>query len=54
MTAKEQPKDVDAVLWLPDHFAELVERGTAEALVLEEMFYTRRPEELFAAESEED
>lgn len=50
VTAKDEPHDIDAVLLLPPGIQELVQRGELPALELEEMFLTRRPEELFAAE----
>jgi hypothetical protein len=54
VTAKEEPEDVDAVMLLPANFAEQVAQGVEAALELEEMFLTRRPEEIFAAEDEAD
>lgn len=54
VTAKANPNDVDAVVYLPPNFAALLERENADALELEEMLLTRRPEELFAAEDDED
>jgi hypothetical protein len=52
VTAKVEPDDVDAVMMVPAHFAELVAQGIEAALELEEMFLTRQPEELFPAEDE--
>ena len=54
ITAKSEPNDVDAVVLLPADFQERVERGEEAALELHEMLLTRRPEELFAAEDDED
>ena len=54
VTAKNDPNDVDAVVWLPDDFAERVSRGDLEAVELETMLLTRRPEEIFAAEDRRD
>jgi hypothetical protein len=54
VTAKVDPNDIDAVLQLPKGFQGQVESGSPAALELEQMFLTRRPEELFAAEDETD
>ncbi len=54
VTSKPDPDDVDAVVWLPDDFAERLERGDLEAVELDSMLVTRRPEELFAAEDRRD
>ncbi len=54
VTAKTEPDDVDAVMLVPANFAEQAQAGIEAALELEEMFATRQPEELFAAEDEED
>jgi hypothetical protein len=54
VTAKEEPHDVDTVVLLPKTFSQLVEQEYAPALELEEMLLTRRPEEIFAAEDEDD
>jgi hypothetical protein len=54
VTAKKDPQDIDAVLFLPLDFILQVERGDDSALELEDMFLTRQPEELFAAEDEAD
>ena len=45
VTSKPQPEDVDAVVWIP---------GDLEAVELDSMLVTRRPEELFAAEDRRD
>lgn len=54
VTAKEEPHDIDSVIFLPEDFTQQLEREFAPALELEEMLLTRRPEELFAAEDETD
>jgi hypothetical protein len=54
VTAKPKPKDVDAVVLLPPDFEQQIEEGSEPALELEEMLLTRRPEEIFAAEDDED
>ena len=54
ITAKADPDDVDAVILLPRDFQIQVARGGEDALELEQMLLTRRPEELFAAEDEGD
>ena len=50
VTAKDEPNDIDPVLLLPAHFPAAIDQGRPSALELEDMFLTRRPEELFAAE----
>lgn len=54
VTAKDAPNDIDGVVLLSPDFQKQVEQGSPAALELEEMFLTRRPEELFAAEDETD
>lgn len=54
VTAKAEPNDVDAVIWLPPDFEALASASTAAVIELEDMLRTRRPEELFAAEDEAD
>jgi hypothetical protein len=54
VTAKEDPNDIDAVVFLPLDFERQIENRNEPALELEEMLLTRRPEELFAAEDEID
>ncbi|HEV3343803.1 MAG TPA: hypothetical protein VG125_25745, partial [Pirellulales bacterium] len=54
VTAKQKPNDIDAVILLPSDFEDKMEQGVEAALELEEMLLTRRPEELFAAEDEDD
>ena len=45
---------LDAHVWLPEDFAEQVDRGKFDALELAEMLTTRQPEEIFAAEDARD
>ena len=40
VTAKPEPNDVDAVVWLPDDFAERVSNGNLQAIELETMLLT--------------
>jgi hypothetical protein len=54
VTAKEEPGDVDAVVLLPDDFREQLLAGNPKAVELHDMFRSREPKELFAAEDEED
>jgi len=54
VTSKPEPNDVDAVVWLPDNFVELVSNGNLEAMELESMLLNRHPEEIFAAEDRRD
>ena len=54
ITAKEEPRDIDAVILLPPDFRRQVESEIETALELEEMLLTRSPEEIFAAEDEAD
>ncbi|MEO6165251.1 MAG: hypothetical protein ABIP88_14060 [Candidatus Binatia bacterium] len=54
VTAREDPYDVDTVISLPQDFAKQVDQELTPALELEEMLLTRRPEEIFAAEDEND
>ncbi len=54
VTAKVDPQDVDAVVWLPHDFTRQVALESDAACELETMLLTRRPEELFAAEDETD
>jgi hypothetical protein len=54
VTAKEMPHDVDAVCLLPQDFSSQIEKGNDVALELEQMLLTREPEEIFAAEDDED
>lgn len=54
VTAKESPHDIDAVVFLPAEFSDLLERQDESALELEQMLLLRHPEEIFAAEDEGD
>ncbi len=54
VTAKAEPNDVDAVVWLGDDFVNRVSRGDREAVELEMMLLTRQPQEIFAAEDRRD
>lgn len=54
VTAKPNPNDVDAVVWLGADFVDRVSRGDMEAMELEMMLVTRQPEEIFAAEDRRD
>ena len=54
VTDKTDPGDVDAVVLLPSDFQGQIGQETEAALEVEEMILNRRPEELFAAEDEED
>lgn len=54
VTAKPEPNDVDAVVWLPDDFAQRVSDSQPEAIELETMLLTRHSEGIFAAEDRRD
>lgn len=54
VTAAPEPKDIDAVVFLGDDFAEQLANESLAAMELESMLLTRRPEELFAAEDVHD
>ncbi len=54
VTDKAEPGDIDAVIFLPPNFQQQIEKGSEAAIELEEMILTRRPEEIFAAEDEDD
>ena len=54
VTAKLEPNDIDAVVLLAEDFEQQVASEVDEALELEEMLLTRRPEEIFAAEDARD
>ena len=54
VTSKQEPNDVDAVVWLPDDFVDRVSNGNLEAMEVETMLLTRRPEEMFAVEDRRD
>jgi uncharacterized protein DUF6932 len=52
VTAKPDPRDVDAVCWLPDDFEEQYLAGAAAAVRLYRMLVTREPAELFGVFSQ--
>jgi hypothetical protein len=54
VTAKPDPNDVDAVVWLGADFVDRVSSGDEDAVELEMMLVTRQPEEIFAAEDRGD
>jgi hypothetical protein len=54
VTAKPDPNDVDAVVWIGDDFVDRVSRGEVAAIELEMMLISRQPEEIFAAEDRHD
>lgn len=54
VTAKAEPNDVDAVVFLPSDFQDQIVKNDEAATEFEEMLLTRRPEEIFAAEDETD
>jgi hypothetical protein len=54
VTAKSEPQDIDAAIWLPQTFQKQVEQGIEPAMELEQMLLTRHPEEIFAAEDQTD
>jgi hypothetical protein len=54
VTAKPEPDDIDAVVFLPSDFQEQIIRGVDAAMELEQMVLSRQPEEIFAAEDDED
>ncbi len=47
VTAKAVPDDVDVVIWLGERFLELLLQRDWRALLLKQMFLTRRPQEAF-------
>ncbi len=54
VTQKPEPGDIDSVILLPEDFRQQVEREDEAALELESMLLTRQPEEILAAEDDED
>ena len=54
VTEKPEPHDIDSVVLLAPDFQLKLEREDEPALELESMLLTRQPEEIFAAEDEED
>jgi hypothetical protein len=47
VTAKEDPGDIDAVVWLPEAFLDQVASGRSEAVTLQSLLLSREPKELF-------
>ncbi len=54
VTAKPEPADVDAVVWLPANFQQRVVAGELAAIEFDTMLLTRFPEEILAAEDRHD
>lgn len=54
VTAKHEPNDIDAVVFVAEDFERQIENGIDSALELEQMLLTRQPEEIFAAEDGSD
>lgn len=54
VTAKVEPNDVDAVIWLPDNFLDQVAYREEPAMMIQRMLVTRSPEELFSARNVRD
>ena len=54
VTGKTDPGDVDAVVLLPADFERQLSQGIEAAMILEDMLLFRQPEEIFAAEDEDD
>ena len=54
VTAKADPRDVDAVILLPDDFGDKLDNDDPHAAELRQNLVTRQPPELFAAEDEND
>jgi len=54
VTSKPNPNDIDAVVLLSKDFREQILNEDSDALELEDMLLTRRPEELFGAEDLRD
>jgi hypothetical protein len=54
VTAKLEPNDIDVVVLLPPDFEVQIEQGIEASLELERMLLSRHPEEMFAAEDEDD
>ena len=52
VTAKEEPNDVDAVIWLPENFSDQVALREEPAETIQKMLVTRYPEELLAARTQ--
>ena len=54
VTEEPEPNDIDSVVLLPQDFQRQLEREDEPALELESMLLTRQPEEIFAADDDED
>ena len=54
VTAKEEPNDVDAVIWLPENFHDQLALREEPAQLVAQMIVTRYPEELFPAYDADD
>lgn len=54
ITAKPEPNDADAVILSPVGYEVQIAASSEAAAEVEEMLLTRRPEELFAAETDQD
>ncbi|MCA9111369.1 MAG: hypothetical protein KDA52_15560 [Planctomycetaceae bacterium] len=54
VTSKSEPNDIDAVMQIPPNFRQLVGDQIDEAVELESMFLSRQPQEIFAAEDDDD
>lgn len=52
VTAKPEPGDVDVVVWTSEKYFELLEQADHQAVLLEEMFDRRIPEEAFWVDAE--
>lgn len=52
VTAKPEPGDVDVVIWTSEKYFELLEKADHQAVLLEEMFDRRIPEEAFWVDTE--
>lgn len=53
VTSKEDPGDVDIVIWLDDNFLRMLDADDEKALRLEDIFLTRQPQEAFAVFDEQ-
>jgi hypothetical protein len=54
VTEKPEPNDIDSVVLLPRDFQQQLAREDEPALELEWMLLARQPEEIFAAEDDDD
>ena len=53
VTVKPEPGDVDVVIWLGNKFQELLLEKDPKALLLQQMFLKRQPEEAFGVSDQE-